>query len=601
MRKGVDHASSCTANVAARGRHRLDGAPDCPPLRSAVRSALDGQMSALCLSGVMSAGLLAGVAPAGAGTFPAVIELRSLYPGFGGDGSRGFVLNGIDEIDYAGRSVSGVRDVNGDGVDDVMISSSAADPHGEVGAGESYVVFGRTAGFEAMLPLASLLPAQGGDGSTGFVIHGADAYDLSGWSASGAGDVNGDGLDDMIIGAPWVDRGGRTHVGECYVVFGRTAGFPATFELRKLRARAGGDGSEGFILQGIAQSDNAGQVVSGAGDVNGDGIDDLLITAYLAGRSQQGQAYVVFGRTSGFPAEFPLRALLPMAGGDGNAGFVIQGIQPAGNMGRAVSGAGDVNGDGIDDVLIGAHNTQDNAGESYVVFGRTTGFPAFLPLRTLLPSQGGDGSEGFILRGADSFEFSGYSVSEAGDVNGDGVDDLVIGAKGDLGGAGAGYLVFGRTTGFPPVFELQNLQPAFGGDGSEGVVFAGRHNDDRAGVSVSGAGDTNGDGIDDLMISANGADPGARDRAGESYVVFGRRSGFPALFELQSLSPQSGGDGSEGFIVAGARAHDGSGASVSDAGDVNADGVGDVLIGATGVDPRGRTSAGASYVVFGRR
>ena len=101
--------------------------------------------------------------------------------------------------------------------------------------------------------------------------------------------------------------------------------------------------------------------------------------------------------------------------------------------------------------------------------------------------------------------------------------------------------------GFPPVFELQDLQPAFGGDGSEGVVFAGRYDDDHAGVSVSGAGDTNGDGIEDVLIGAYGADPHGKSGAGESYVVFGRRTGFPALFELQSLSPAEGGDGSEGF------------------------------------------------------
>jgi hypothetical protein len=148
---------------------------------------------------------------------------------------------------------------------------------------------------------------------------------------------------------------------------------------------------------------------------------------------------------------------------------------------------------------------------------------------------------------------------------------------------------------------LRSLEPTFGGDGSEGVVFAGRDEGDRSGRSVSGAGDVNGDGIEDLMIGAYAADPNAREDAGETYVVFGRRTAFPAMFELETLSPVAGGDGSEGFIIAGARMDDGSGKSVRNAGDVNHDGIDDLLIGADGADPGGRTSAGASYVLFGRR
>jgi glycosylphosphatidylinositol phospholipase D len=389
------------------------------------------------------------------------------------------------------------------------------------------------------------------------------------------------------------------------VVFGRTTGFPAVFELRRLRRVAGGDGSEGFLLKGFVDHGAAGRAVSDAGDVNGDGIDDLLVSAYSAGSDIQGQAYVLFGRTSGFPAEFALRTLLPQQGGDGSEGFVMQGIEPRGNVGRSVSGAGDVNGDGLDDVIIGSSNAQENAGESYVVFGRSTGFPAFFPLRDLLPQQGGDGSKGFILRGAETFDFAGYSVSGAGDVNGDGADDLLIGAYGvdphDIDNAGASYLVFGSTTGFPPLVVLPDIDPVFGVDGSAGVVFAGGNEFDRAGKSVSGAGDVNGDGIEDLMISAYGADPGGTEDAGETYIVFGRRTGFPAVFPLQSLSPGQGGDGSEGFIVAGARIDDVTGKSVSDAGDVNGDGVDDFIIGAPWVDPAGRTDAGASFIVFGRR
>src|SRR4029077_20360908 len=114
----------------------------------------------------------------------------------------------------------------------------------------SYVIFGSTQGFPPVLPLATLWPAGGGDGTHGFVLAGIDAEDYSGTSVSAAGDLNGDGIDDLIVGAPGADPGGHAFAGESYVVFGSTQGFAPVFRLATLFPAGGGDGTRGLVLTG---------------------------------------------------------------------------------------------------------------------------------------------------------------------------------------------------------------------------------------------------------------------------------------------------------------------------------------------------------------
>ena len=532
-----------------------------------------------------------------------------------GDGSEGFVAVG-EEFDGSAVSVSGAGDVNGDGVDDVLIGATEADPHSRFQAGVSYVVFGRntaqSGNFPALFPLPGLLPGGGGDGSQGFVLEGVSNAASLGASVSDAGDVNDDGIDDVIVGSPSADPDGRSAAGESYVVFGSTAGFPATLDMLRLRPGGGGDGSRGFVLKGVHEFDSSGASVSSAGDVNGDGIDDVIIGAPRAdphGHASAGESFVVFGRATGFPGAIELADLFSARGGDGSAGFVLKGREAIDSAGISVSNAGDVNGDGIDDIVIGAlyagpePDQQFPPGAAYVVFGRTTGFPPEFELRTLLQNQGGDGSEGVVLICAASRDFCGTSVSGAGDVNGDGIDDLIIGGPGNFiyGHPGHSYVVFGRTTGFPATIALRTLLPANGGDGSEGFVLTGIDVYDFAGHSVSRAGDVNGDGIDDLLIGAYGADadPSKRRMRGESFVLFGRTTGFPAALSLGSLFPAAGGDGSEGFVLMGTAIYDRSGYSVSDAGDVNGDGIEDLLVGSPAAIFSDQ-SYNETYVVFGR-
>ena len=496
--------------------------------------------------------------------FNATLELGDL------NGSNGFTINGTFAYDNSGNVVSAAGDINGDGIDDVIIGARNASPNGYSYAGSSYVVFGSGNGLPNPLNLSSL------DGNNGFALTGEAAYDSAGFSVSAVGDINGDGIDDLIIGAPYAATNGRS-----YVVFGAVSGFPYSLKLGSL------DGTNGFIINGESAGDGLGNSVSDAGDVNGDGIDDLIISAPIADSndiSETGKSYVVFGSNSGFPHPFDLSTL------DGSNGFTINGVNEVDRIGRPVRSAGDVNGDGIDDLIIGARyadpNGNNQAGSSYVVFGSNSGFPQPFKLSTL------DGTNGVIINGVAEFDSSGDSVSGAGDINGDGIDDLIIGASGaDPNGnnrAGSSYVVFGSNNGLAHPFELSTV------NGSNGFVINGLVQQDGLGGSVSAAGDVNGDGIDDLIIGASGADPNGYLGAGSSYVVLGSNTALPHPFDLSSLN------GENGFVINGIQGGDSSGYSVNTAGDVNGDGVDDLIIGAQNTDINGNNSTGSSYVVFGK-
>lgn len=491
------------------------------------------------------------------------------------DGADGFRLDGIGPGDVGGGIVSNAGDINGDGFADLIIGSIGAGPFNDPSdAGPSFVVFGKASGFAAAIDAAAL------DGADGFRLDRTGIGDYTGNPVSGAGDINGDGFADLIIGTYKSDPNGDSGAGESYVIFGKELGFSADVSLGAL------NGTDGFRLDGIGAGDNSGRSVSGAGDVNGDGFDDLVIGAYRAspnGANSAGQSYVVFGKASGFPAVTALDSL------DGTDGFRLDGIDQSDRSGISVSGAGDVNGDGLDDLIIGAGEGDPNgvggAGESYVMFGKESGFPDAVGLGSL------DGTDGFRLDGIDVSDGSGFSVSGAGDVNGDGFADVIIGAfladpNGDSS-AGESYVVFGRASGFPAAVGLGDL------GGADGFRLDGIDAFDNSGSSVSGAGDVNGDGFDDLIVGAKSADPNADNLAGESYVVFGKASGFTAGLDLASLN------GTDGFRLEGIDPYDFSGGSVSGAGDVNGDGFADLMIGAFRDVSIGRGKVSESYVIFG--
>jgi len=249
-------------------------------------------------------------------------------------------------------------------------------PRGDNGgtdAGEAYVLFGRTTGFGTLIGGRQVLDLTTLSASDGFIIQGDLLGDQAGISVASAGDVNGDGFDDLIVGAPLGNDGG-TDAGEAYVVFGKASGF-GTIDLTNLGA------ASGFIIQGDFAGDQAGWSVSAAGDVNGDGFDDLIVGAPMGdnGGMDAGEAYVLFGKATGFgQPDGSGRQVIDLANLTFPDGFIIQGDVMGDQAGWSVSAAGDVNNDGFADLIVGAPMGDDggnNAGEAYVIFGSSFWLP----------------------------------------------------------------------------------------------------------------------------------------------------------------------------------------------------------------------------------
>jgi len=464
-------------------------------------------------------------------------------------GKENIRIMGDDSYDESGYSVSS-GDINGDGYADVIIGAHWADQAGASSAGETYVIFGSSA------PPATIdLNSSFAD----MIIYGDDANDWSGNCVS-SGDINGDGYDDVIIGAFSANPAGRSEAGETYVIFGSDAP-PASVDLNSTAAD--------MTISGDDAGDCSGYFVS-SGDINGDGYDDVIISAPyadLAGRSDAGKTYVIFGSDAP-PASVDLNST--------TADMTISGEAAYEKFGRSVS-SGDINGDGYADVIIGdpyaTTSAGGGAGKTFVIFGSFTP-PASVDLNST--------AAGMTISGEGSSNWSGDSVS-SGDINGDGFADVIIGAfAADAPGGndiGETYVIFGSDS--PPAEVDLNSTPA-------DMTISGDDYADGCGWFVS-SGDINGDGYDDVIIGAFAADPAGGNNAGETYVIFGS-SAPPANVDLDSTSAD--------MTICGDDVNDHSGYSVS-SGDINGDGYDDVITSAYRAEPTGRTNAGETYVIFG--
>ena len=369
---------------------------------------------------------------------------------------------------------------------------------------------------------------------------GFDPYDKSG-SAVAIGDLNGDGVPDIAIGALLGAAGDRRNTGETYVLFGPVVA--GTYDLGT---------SADITLNGLSLDDRSGAALA-IGDLNGDGILDLAIGAYGAAFSR-GETYVIFGPLAAGVFELPHVA-----------DVILKGIEPGDISGYDLA-AGDLNLDGVPDLVISAP-AAGIAGKAYVIFGPLN--PGVSELADVVD---------VTIEGTEPINFVGSGLA-VGDLNMDGAPDLVIGALStspeERANTGQTYVVFGPLD--SGILDLTDIAD---------ITFNGIDPGDQSGWALA-VGDLNGDGDADLAIGAYRAGHDGRSIAGQSYIVSGPLAA--GSYELASDAD---------IVVNGIDPSDRMGYALT-IGDVNGDGIPDIAIGAYWADPEQRVRAGETYVILG--
>ena len=467
----------------------------------------------------------------------------------------GLAIRGDENATHFARQMEGIGDINNDGFDDVLITSPTKD-----GAGEAFVVFG----VAAELPLKEGIFTGTLDGTNGFRIR---SLDLDRWwssSLAGGGDVNGDGIDDFLIGSATASDA----AGAVYVFYGKNGEFPAEVDAANL------DGTTGITLHGSVVNGlrpRAGFSVDIAGDINADGIDDIVVGA-LGETDQTADAdavYLVFGGKD-LPANFELERV------NGENGFSIyEKARDADSIGEfvgeGVSAAGDLNGDGIDDVVFSSWNSpfpivsENLPAYATVLYGSASPWEANVDARSISNESGFRFETSFTPHFGD---FSGASqtgfVRGVGDTNGDGLDDVAIGSP-RFSTNGAVHIVFGSTENVSGVLRPEDL------NGENGFsIYADGESFPGFGSNIGGIGDFDNDGLKDFTVTPYSDD---------SLLILGRQTN-PSFINTASIPDAIEIDAKS---------------SIDAAGDFNNDGVDDILVRTQSQD--GPLSVN---VVFGR-
>ena len=440
--------------------------------------------------------------------------------------------------------VSAVGDINGDGIADIIVGGPGDDDK-DTDAGRVYVVYGGAAGGTVDTMDSILLP--------GLTMDGILADDWAGFTVGSVSDQNGDGLAEFLVGSPGIDIGGNTDAGAAFVVWGKASG---GIDLEEPFVEEG----KGYAILGEDQGDEAGTTIISIGDLNGDGKAETIVGApgNDANGSNAGAAYIVWGRSAETNVNLSDVAL-------GTGGYRIVGEDNGDDVGGVLASIGDLNGDGLEEILIGTPNSGaggSSSGAVYVSFGKASGTGVDL-------SDVAGGTNGFRITG-EIGDGIGAAVANAGDVNGDTLDDILIGSP----GSDSAFIVFGKASGT----EVDIADVRLGTGGFEILAEA---NHDLDLISVTGGADLNRDGILDFVIGAPENTEGGTD-AGAVYVIWGGSTG---QVDLSLVAQGIGGAkvvGSFGSLT---------GASVAIAPDQNGDGTADLIIGAPGTGE-------SAYVLF---
>ncbi len=525
---------------------------------------------------------------------------------------------GKGEEHLLGHFVSNAGDVNGDGIDDLVIGANQSYDT-KTKPGEAYIVLGREKEeWNSLIGADGKFNTADSSWANNKVIRliGKTNGERFGFKVANGGDLNGDSYDDIVVSAD-SDSTIDLKTGQTYIIFGRSdaewnsfaAPTDGNFNMNNID-----ESSKIYSFLGNKYAGESGTSISNAGDIDADGYDDFLIGAGGYGYDNSfitGNIYLLFGRSEsewstlvGDDNKFNLGEIENLSSDDGVIHFVGK-PENFSALSRMSEKMGDINNDGIDDLLISAKYSDNLKGESYLFLGRSRSEWMSLTDQKnnyeLINANKADEIYTFI--GRDEDDVSGQGLSTAGDVNGDGLNDIIIGAESsnsDGFDSGEAYLIFGRSkedldslTDQDGQFDLNNVSQ------SNGMIrFIGNGKQNDFGVIVTSAGDINNDGYNDIAVGAYQYAVPATNKPGEAYIIFGRPeeewNALPDELYMSDLKSQD-----KVIRINGEEINSHFGYGLSTGGDVNNDGIDDVLVGASHTSENGDHS-GKAYLLFGK-